>query len=171
MARSRADEYRRWFDYERDSHAKVLAALDAVPAERRGAPEFRKAVTLFAHIIEARRLWLFRMGAAREGPRLDDMFPESVSLADLSGRLDAMHAAWSRHLAALDDAAIARHFEYESFEGQPFRNSVVDILTQLYGHSLYHRGQIAYLLRAMGAEPASTDFLFWTREPVEAPRR
>ena len=169
MTRTRVEEYRRWFDYERDSHAKVLAALDAVPAERRDAPEFRKAATLLAHIVEARRLWLFRMGAAREGPKLDDMFPEDVTLPDLATRLEAMHDAWSRHLATLDDAAIARSFEYRSFEGQPFRNTVVDILTQLYGHSLYHRGQIAYLLRAMGAEPASTDFLYWTREALGPP--
>ena len=43
---------------------------------------------------------------------------------------------------------------------------VEDILTQLHGHSLYHRGQIALLLRAMGAEPVSTDFVFWTRESL-----
>ena len=167
--RTRADDYRRWFDYERDSHAKVLAALNAVPPERRGAPEFRKAAALLGHIIEARRLWLFRMGAAQEGPKLADMFAEGASLPELSNRLEEMHAAWSRHLATLDDAAIARHFEYRSFEGQPFRNVVADILTQLYGHSLYHRGQIALLMRTMGEEPAATDFLFWTREALEPP--
>ena len=166
MTRTRADEYRRWYDYERESHAKVLAALCAVPAERRSAPEFRKAATLMAHIIEARRLWLFRLGAARESPRLEDFFPENVSLADLATRLDAMQAAWTSFLAGLDDAAIARTFEYRSLEGEPFRNVVADILTQLYGHSLYHRGQIALLLRTMGAEPAVTDFVFWTREAL-----
>lgn len=35
-----------------------------------------------------------------------------------------------------------------------------------FEHSSYHRGQIALLLRSAGAEPAVTDFLFWTREPV-----
>ena len=33
---------------------------------------------------------------------------------------------------------------------------VEDVLTQLYGHSRYHRGQIAMLLRSIGAEPAAT---------------
>jgi uncharacterized damage-inducible protein DinB len=46
------------------------------------------------------------------------------------------------------------------------RNSIEDILTQLFGHSCYHRGQIAQLLRSIGAEPAVTDFVFWTREPA-----
>ena len=166
MTRTRADDYRRWFEYERESHAKVLGAMTAVAEARRGAPEFRRAATLFAHIIEARRVWLFRMGGAPEGPKLEDLFPEGVSLEDLSRRLDAMHAAWSRHLATLDDAAIARPFDYRTYDGQPFRNTVEDVLTQLHGHSLYHRGQIAYLLRAMGAEPVSTDFVLWAREPI-----
>jgi uncharacterized damage-inducible protein DinB len=169
MTQTRTDMFRRWFEYERDSHALVLAALNAVPAARRGAPEFRKAATLLAHIIEARRLWLHRMGVAREGPTLDELMPDVVDLAGLPGRLDAMHGAWALHLASLDDEAIMHHFEYRSFEDQPFRNTVVDILTQLYGHSLYHRGQIALLLRAMGAEPATTDFLFWTRESLGSP--
>src|SRR5215831_19767321 len=48
MMHTRIEMFRRWFDYERDSHALVLAALEAVPAGRRGAPEFRKAATLLA---------------------------------------------------------------------------------------------------------------------------
>ena len=31
---------------------------------------------------------------------------------------------------------------------------------------LGHSAQIALLLRAMGAEPVSTDFVFWTRESL-----
>jgi len=31
--------------------------------------------------------------------------------------------------------------------------------------SWYHRGQIAALVRAMGAEPAVTDLVFWARQP------
>jgi uncharacterized damage-inducible protein DinB len=44
---------------------------------------------------------------------------------------------------------------------------VEDILTQLFGHSSYHRGQVALLIRDLGGEPAVTDYVFWVREPVE----
>ena len=56
------EQYRRWFEYERDSHAKVLAALNAVPEDKRGNEPFKKAVTLMAHLVEARKLWLYRFG-------------------------------------------------------------------------------------------------------------
>ena len=55
MAQDMIDRYRRWFDYEQDAHAKVLASLETVPTDRRGDPEFRKAVSIMGHIVVARR--------------------------------------------------------------------------------------------------------------------
>jgi uncharacterized damage-inducible protein DinB len=158
------ERYRRWFEYEKDSHAKVLASLEAAPDDVRSAAGFQKAVDLMAHIVAARWLWLYRFGVAKQGP--SELFPRNVSLPDLSTRVEEMQAAWSTYLSQLSEADLARIFEYQSYEGPWFRNTVDDILTQLFGHSWYHRGQIASLLRSIGAEPAITDFVFWTRELV-----
>ncbi len=38
------NRYRRWFEYEKDSHAKTLASLNAVPVDQRQTEAFRKAV-------------------------------------------------------------------------------------------------------------------------------
>jgi uncharacterized damage-inducible protein DinB len=159
-----ADRYRRWFDYERDSHAKTMASLDAVAVELRASPSFQKAVDLMAHVVAARRMWLFRFGVTGEKP---DLFPQTVRLADVQSDLALMEGAWTKYLNGLNDDELARVFEYQSYDGSRFRNSVEDIFTQLFGHSWYHRGQIAHLLRTMGAEPAVTDFVFWAREPVD----
>jgi uncharacterized damage-inducible protein DinB len=56
--------FRRWFQYEQDAHRKVLDSLHSVPAARRAEPSYQQAINLLAHIVEARRLWLFRLGAA-----------------------------------------------------------------------------------------------------------
>jgi uncharacterized damage-inducible protein DinB len=159
-----ADRYRRWFEYEKDSHAQVLATLESVPDAKRKRPAFKKAITLMAHLIAARQLWLFRMGLIAEPPT--EFFPEGLSLAELAGQVAAIHVAWTDILGRLHDDALAEMFEYQALDGSWFRNSVEDTLTQLYGHSLYHRGQIAQLLRSLGTEPPSTDFVFWTREPI-----
>ncbi len=168
MSDSAADRYRRWFAYEQDSHAQVLASLASVPEELCATEGYGKAVSLMAHIGAARRLWLYRFGAAQQGPTLADFFPENVVLADLAASAADMQALWAQYLAALTDAELARVFEYQSLEGPRFSNTVEDILTQLFGHSLYHRGQIALLLRSIGAQPAATDFVFWAREAVTA---
>jgi uncharacterized damage-inducible protein DinB len=78
-----------------------------------------------------------------------------------------MHGEWDDYLAGLGDAELDRVFEYRALEGDRFRNRVEDIVTQLFGHSWYHRGQIASLVRELGGEPAATDYVFWVREPVE----
>jgi uncharacterized damage-inducible protein DinB len=107
-------------------------------------------------------MWLYRLGGAQQPP--STLLPHHVSLADLKGQVEQMHAAWSGFLAKLDDADLDRIIEYRTTEGEPYRSVVEDVLTQLYGHSLYHRGQVAILLRRIGAEPAVTDFIFWARE-------
>jgi len=166
---SLTDRYRRWFEYEKESHAKVLASLEAVPEPQRSSEAFQKAAGLLAHVVLARWLWLARLGAVprdRAPSRPEDFFPRDVSLADLRSSIEEMERAWESYLSGMDDAELSRIFEYQALDGSRFRNTIEDILTQLFGHSWYHRGQIAQLVRGLGAEPAVTDFVFWSREAL-----
>jgi uncharacterized damage-inducible protein DinB len=163
---SSVENYRRWFEYEKDSHAKTLASINAVREELRDTAEFRKAVNLMGHIVAARRMWLFRFGVSSDKVEL---FPREIGFAELPDKIAEMETKWSQYLTQLDEAQLANVFEYDSYEGLRFRNTIEEILTQLFGHSWYHRGQIAQLLRSIGAEPAVTDFVFWARQPVNNP--
>jgi uncharacterized damage-inducible protein DinB len=158
------ENYRRWFEYEKDSHAKTLASINAVSESLRDTAEFRKAVYLMGHIVAARRMWLFRFGVSRDKV---DLFPREIGFVELPDQIADMEASWSHYLSQLDEAQLSNVFEYDSYEGLRFRNTIEEILTQLFGHSWYHRGQIAMLLRSIGAEPAVTDFVFWAREAVD----
>jgi uncharacterized damage-inducible protein DinB len=157
------NRYRRWFEYEKGSHAWTLASLTAVPEGLRDSEGFRRAVYLMGHIVAARRMWLFRFGVIKENAEL---FPGETKVGDLPVQLAEMEALWTQYLGQLDDTELARVFEYRSYEGSRFRNTIEEILTQLFGHSWYHRGQIAQLVRSIGGEPAVTDFVFWARDPV-----
>lgn len=163
-----ADRYRRWFAYEKDAHEKTLASLETVPEESRADPAFAKSVSLLAHIAAARQLWLFRFGVRAKGPAtVAELFPEGASLESVARSVREMHQEWSEYLRDLDETELARVFEYRAIEGARFRNRVEDLLTQLFGHSWYHRGQVAAMVRSLGGEPAVTDYVFWVREPVE----
>ena len=164
MAQSMIDRYRRWFDYEKDAHAKVLKSLASVREDKRGSPAFVKATSIMGHIVAARQLWLYRLGIRSDAPT--DFFPQGLTLADLDARLSEMHAAWTSCLGRLNDSDLAREFTYQSLDAGRFRNSIEDIFTQLFGHSWYHRGQIASLVKLAGGEPAATDFVYWTRQEV-----
>jgi uncharacterized damage-inducible protein DinB len=160
-----ADTFRRWYAYERDVHASVVSSLESVPPELQDLEGYHKAVGLLAHIATARRLWLFRLGVLSTGPA--DLFPAVDSLEDATALLDEAQAEWSAYIGGLTDVELARHFDYTSLDGGRFRNTIEEILTQLFGHSWYHRGQIAQLLRSIGAEPAVTDFVFWSRTSLD----
>ncbi len=166
MSENLVERYRRWFEYEKDAHEKVLESLKSVPESKWTDLRFQKAIDLFCHIIGARWLWLHRFGATVESP--DELFPTNVTQEELASRLAKMHDAWSKYFGQLDDAKVSHEFEYQSSEGPHYRNRVEDLLTQLFGHSWYHRGQIAAIVRSLGGTPAETDFVFWTREPVES---
>jgi uncharacterized damage-inducible protein DinB len=159
-----ADRFRKWFEYEKDAHGKVVRSLESVPEDRRQAPEFQKAMTILAHIAMARRVWLGRIGAAPlpTGP----IFPEGVSLSQVKDDLAAVHELWSSYLKRASDLELAQDLVYKSLDSGHFHNSIEDILTQLFTHSAYHRGQIASLVRAAGGEPARTDYIYWLRQPV-----
>lgn len=167
MANESVARYRRWFEYERDAHAKVLASLETVPTDRRAGPEYRRAVGILAHVLAARRTWLARFGAIPQAPAT--LFPDAADITRVAAECRELEALWTNFLGSLDDEALARPFEYQSFDGGRFRNSIDDILAQLFGHSSYHRGQIAMLVRAAGGQPAITDLVYWCREPLPAP--
>ena len=166
MANELADRFRRWFEYEQDAHAKVLASFDTVPPDRRDGREFKKAVALLGHVVAARRVWLFRFGILPTAGALflDDENPDP---ARVEAEWREVRDLWADYLASVTDAELARVFEYQSFDAGRFRNRVEDILAQLFGHSWYHRGQIAVLVRAAGGTPAVTDLIYWCREPAQ----
>jgi uncharacterized damage-inducible protein DinB len=164
MPNEMADRFRKWFEYEKDAHVKVVMSLKSVPAQRRDSPEYCKAVAILAHVAAARRIWLGRLGVIPLAP--GSLFPEDSELAEVTDTLADVHALWTEFLAGLTDQDLGRMVEYQSLDAGRFRNKMEDILAQLFGHSSYHRGQIASLVKTAGGEPAVTDYIFWCREPV-----
>ena len=76
---SLTDRFIRWFDYETDVHAKVVASLGTVPEDKRGDAAYQKALDVLAHIASARSLWLFRFGVAETGPdSAEELFHEAI---------------------------------------------------------------------------------------------
>ncbi len=119
----------------------MLRSLEGVPAERRSGPEFERAVAVLAHVAAARRVWLSRLGIlpGQQGT----LSPGEVTLAEAAGLLRSAHGPWAEYLARVTDEELGREVEYQSLDAGRFRNRVEGILAQLFGHSWYHRGQIA----------------------------
>jgi uncharacterized damage-inducible protein DinB len=157
------DRFRNWYAYERDCNAKTLTMLDSVPPDARASPNFQRAIDKFAHLIAARQIWLYRLGQWPERPAT--FFPTGTALADLQPRLKAIEDAWTTYLANLNDTNILSEFTFTSSTGDRWKWNVLDLLTQVFGHAWYHRGQIATLVKDLGGKPIDTDYIFWCGTP------
>jgi len=160
-------QYQKWFSYEQEAHHQTVASFETVPLAQRTDPRFQQAIDLLAHVMAARGLWLHRFGIAPTGPvSYDELFPAGTSMDALEAAMHHMHTTWSTYLGDLDEAELNRVFTYHSHEGPAYQNAVRDLLAQLSGHSWYHRGQIALLVRQLGGTPAQTDYVFWSRHEL-----
>lgn len=138
------------------------AALHAMPE---AAPERERAVTIYAHLAAAEHVWLARL----EGrPPVHPVWP-TLSLASASALAAESAAGLAAYVARCSDAALDAVITYRTSTGQELRSTVRDILLHVALHGSYHRGQLALLARAAGAEPAATDYIVFTRgAPVAA---
>lgn len=165
--KSMADRFRDWYEYERDCNAKTIAMLESVPAEKRGTPEFQRSIDKMAHLVSARRRWLNRVG---HWPDLPAIFPKGTRCEELPKLIADTEAAWVAYLRNLTDQDLVRTFEWHAVDGKRYRWDVEGMLTQVFGHAWYHRGQIATLVADLGGKAVDTDFIFWCKlAPLDTP--
>lgn len=163
--------FRQLYDYERDCNSKTLAMLESVPQANRASPEFGRAVGKMAHLVAARHFWLARLGECADRPL--SWFPPTP-LDQLPAAVAQIEQRWTAYLAKLTDADVLAECDLTAEDGSRWRWKLIDLLTQLFGHAWYHRGQIATLVGSggggVGGKTVNTDFIFWEGGPkrVEA---
>lgn len=147
--------------YETWASSAVIESLKTVPEDQTAGPAFTRALQVMAHVQIARRVWLGRVaGSPAEMPK--DWFPawKPPQLVESAAQLDTQ---WHEYLLRLTPAELDREVEYRSSEGVGYISRVQDILTHVFNHSTYHRGQVARLVTQAGGRRAVTDFIARTR--------
>lgn len=117
-----------------------------------------KSMEWIAHVLAAEYVWLARLRS--EASPLP-VWPE-LTLEQCEAHAKELLAAWTGYLDSTPrlDAAIT----YKNSKGESWNSTVADILTHVFMHSAYHRGQIAADLRRSGHTPAYTDFIHGVRQ-------
>lgn len=153
------DRYRLWYEYERDCNAKIVGMLRSVPRDQVDTKAYRRAVELFDHLLTARIIWLNRLGGCTNKP--GEWFPKGATLDELVEKQEETEELWTRYLSQLTDEGLAQTFRYSVQDGRTFEWKLEHLLTQVFGHAWYHRGQIALLIDQIGGVTPDTDFIFW----------
>lgn len=114
-----------------------------------------RAVTWFAHILAAEHLWLDRLTGA---PQRHVVWPD-WKVYECDEQFKILERRWASYLESLSDADLDRIVTYTNTQGDPFTNTVREILTHIVLHAPHHRGQINAELRADGITPPWVDYI------------
>lgn len=147
--------------YETWAMKEVMGSLVTVPAENTAGPAFTRALQILGHIQVARRVWLSRLEGRPDRP--NDWFPawKPDQLVQTADQLDRRWHDFIMHAGADD---FRKEIEYTSSEGVAYTSRVGDVLTHVYNHSTYHRGQVARLVTEAGGRRATTDYIALVRK-------
>lgn len=150
----------RMLDYETWATEAVVRSLLTVPIEQSASPMFIRALRIMGHIQIARRVWLARIEGRTDRP--EDWFPPWTvdQIREISAEIDG---TWRRYARRLTTDELDRTVAYTSSEGALYSSRVEDVLTHVFNHSTYHRGQVARLVTDGGGSRASTDYIVHTR--------
>ena len=139
----------------------------AVGALRAAATPPADALELMAHVLGAEHVWLARL----EGrPARVAVWP-TLSVEECAALAAENRREYRRALAALDAPALDEAVRYRNSAGAEFLSRREDILLHVALHGMYHRGQVALLLRRAGFEPAPTDYIAFVRGSPAATRQ
>lgn len=148
------DDFLRMFTYDHWANRECLRAIQATG--------LTTGVTVgrIAHILSAEKLWLERL---RNEKQTMPVWPTST-LQECAALSDEMASEWRNYLTTLAPGTLNTVIEYRNSKGDSWSSRVKDVLTHVFMHSAYHRGQIALEMRLAGMQPAHTDFIHAVRQ-------
>lgn len=154
MAPSSLDDLRRLCAYDAWAHRQLAAAC---------TDAHERAIRLLAHALTAELVWVRRMRGEQATTQTADLWP-TISADDLRTLADEAAAALGAFVEALRPEDLRREAVYRNSQGVEFRTPFGDVLTHVFLHGHYHRGQAAAALREAGTAPPWTDFIVFARQ-------
>jgi len=163
------EKMRELYEYNAWANRRALEATAALTAEQFVKPlgsSFASVRETLTHICDAEWIWLERfLGHSPAGLPVKDRFAD----------LEALRAHWLeqesgllKFVGGLTAEDLEREFAYKTFSYGAARNPLWQSLTHVANHGTYHRGQVATMLRQLGAKPLGTDMIYFYRERTTA---
>jgi uncharacterized damage-inducible protein DinB len=158
----RIEDIREMYAYNHWANSRVLAAaggLSAEELERDLRTSFGSIRGTFTHVLAVDWVWLER-GHGRSPssvPGVEDW----RTVADFQVRWAEVDRGWTDLLEGLTDESLGAEVAYTNFAGVPHRYPLGKVLYHVVNHGSYHRGQVTAMLRELGHQGVSTDFIYF----------
>jgi uncharacterized damage-inducible protein DinB len=152
------------FEYNRWANARTLDAVACLSPEqlrRELGGSFPSIWETLVHLASADWIWL-RRWHGEPAPALPSDW-EFADLQALRRRWEEVEQERERLLSELTESTLARPVHAITRKGDSFMNPLGQTLRHVVNHSTYHRGQVATMMRQVGAVPAATDLILFYR--------
>lgn len=143
------------FEYDFWANKKIVAALET------NEKTSEREVEIFSHILGARQLWYHRIVGGDYEPQM--VWPR-MSLKECTEVLEKNQKLWLGYLEHLGMDDLSSKIPYTTSKGRFYESLINDILMQVVMHGVYHRGQIAILMRQSNVQPPATDYIYYVRK-------
>jgi uncharacterized damage-inducible protein DinB len=141
--------------YDTWANERSLVSIESIPAERARGEAYERLTTLVPHNIVVRRVWRWRvLGTAFEKP----VFFPPMTPAQTRELQILADQEWAAFLPTIGEADLSRVVSFTTSDGSPYQRTLGTILTHVFTHATYHRGQIARLVTEHGGTRAVTDY-------------
>lgn len=164
MTTTRIDEIRDLYAFNRWANGRMLdaaAALDADAFTRELVSSFSSVRDTLVHGLSAEWIWLRRWKGTSPTEMPEGW--EEMDLERLTAAWAAVEAEQGHFVGGLVEGDLDRVVEYRNWAGELSAQPLWQLLRHVVNHASYHRGQVATLLRQVGAEPPATDMVLYHR--------
>ncbi len=159
------EDFRLLYDFNAWANNRTLdscAALSSEQLTRDLGSSFKSVRDTLAHIYGAEWVWLERWhGRVPSGLPSAADFPDLETLRRRFSEIDRNLVDYVASLTADD---LNRVLSIKTSSGATFAQPLWQMLQHLANHGSYHRGQVATMLRQLGAKATGTDLIGFYRE-------
>ncbi|MFQ5695742.1 MAG: DinB family protein [Terriglobia bacterium] len=151
---------RELYDYNywaRDCQLKACAGLSQEQFLRPLGNSFSSLRDTLVHLVGAEWIWLERWRG--RCPRAILAAEEFPTLAEVESRWRNLERELRDYLAGLKEEALAGSVTYVNTKGVTWTYPLWRLMLHLVNHQSYHRGQVTMMLRLLGVQPPSIDYL------------
>ena len=147
------------------AHKKIMDAVLSIPVEKQKAEmpsSFSNLEKTILHMWDAESIWWQRMKLHERLMIPSENF-KGTTVEAVNGLL-SQSALWEAWVNNVSDNMLEHVFEFRNKKGDQIKMPIWQMLTHIFNHGTYHRGQLVNMLRQLGVKKIpQTDFSLWSR--------
>ena len=149
------------------AHQKIMETVLSLPEEKQLTEilsSFTSIQKTILHMWDAESIWWQRMKLHERFVRPSDNFKGTTR--DVVNGLMSQSKLWEGWVDNVSEAMLEHVFEFRNQKKEQIKMPIWQMLTHVFNHGTYHRGQLVNMLRQVGVEKIipQTDFSAWVRK-------